>query len=278
MKHACAYSIVQFRPFVETGEFANVGVVLLCAEGRYVNFKLLKRYARVTQFFKELDAAVYLRAMQMFKDEMTRFCSVLKREALDGRKRSADVTLAEHAFAELTRPREGLLRFSEPRLALADNPATKLDDLYDFHVGRNFATPEYQERLLENHIGKLLRHAHLNFVSAKVGDEHFNIRFPFVRLNAQEQAQAIIKPLYLAQEEPTKIITKGGSWVDRIERLKRRGNLPHQVLFALSAPPESAEKRYSAFLEIRDDLEKKGVSIVPANDDAHILQFADRVN
>ncbi|WP_413913220.1 DUF3037 domain-containing protein [Candidatus Skiveiella danica] len=38
-------------PFVETGEFANVGVVMFAPTARYFGFKLLGgRYARVTNF------------------------------------------------------------------------------------------------------------------------------------------------------------------------------------------------------------------------------------
>ena len=56
-KIACRYAIIQFMPYTETGEFANVGVVLACPETGYFDFKLqTKRYARITAFFNELDA------------------------------------------------------------------------------------------------------------------------------------------------------------------------------------------------------------------------------
>ena len=53
-KVACQYALLRFRPFVETGEFANVGVVLLAPEARFFGFRLLKRYGRITQFFHQL--------------------------------------------------------------------------------------------------------------------------------------------------------------------------------------------------------------------------------
>jgi len=41
MKRAAArYAIVQFMPYPETGEFANVGVVLACPTQNYFGFKL----------------------------------------------------------------------------------------------------------------------------------------------------------------------------------------------------------------------------------------------
>ena len=48
----CRYAILRFLPYVETGEFANVGVVLMSTAGRYFGFRLLgRRVARVTHFF-----------------------------------------------------------------------------------------------------------------------------------------------------------------------------------------------------------------------------------
>lgn len=274
MKFACAYSIVQFRPYMETGEFANVGVVLLCAEGRFVDFQLIKKYARVTQFFKELDRAVYLRSMELFREEMTRFCSFVRREALDGRKRTPDIAVAEAAFAELARPREGILRFSEPRLAMAATPEDKLGELFDHYVGRNFATPEYQERLLESQVGRTLKRGGKLFIPAKVGDDYMHVRFPFVR-QAEQQATAIIKPLYLGQSESSKIFTKGGSWVDRITRLKKRNLLPQDVLFALAGPTANEGKCFDAFQEIAGELKNKGVQVIAANDEQQILKFVE---
>jgi len=54
-KFACQYALLRFRPFVETGEFANVGVVMLAPEARFFGYRLLKRYGRITQFFHQLD-------------------------------------------------------------------------------------------------------------------------------------------------------------------------------------------------------------------------------
>lgn len=62
---ACRYAIVQFAPHVETGEFANVGVVLMCPQTGYFDFKLqTRKHKRVTDFFDELPRDVYLRAVQ----------------------------------------------------------------------------------------------------------------------------------------------------------------------------------------------------------------------
>ena len=139
-KVACQYALLRFRPFVETGEFANVGVVLLAPEARFFGFRLLKRYGRITQFFHQLDRKVYLNGRELFKEELKRFAAELKHLALDGRKRTPDVALAQGLFAELVRPREAMLQFDELRVALADDPKVKLNALFDFYVERNSVT------------------------------------------------------------------------------------------------------------------------------------------
>jgi hypothetical protein len=81
---ACQYAFLRFRPFAETGEFANVGVVLMAAEAGFFDFRLLKRYGRITQFFYPFDREVYLNGRELFKEELQRFASELRSDALDG--------------------------------------------------------------------------------------------------------------------------------------------------------------------------------------------------
>lgn len=274
-KFACQYALLRFRPFVETGEFANVGIVMMAPEARFFGFRLLKRYGRITQFFHQLDRKVYLEGRDLFKEELDRFTGELRRLALDGRKTQPDIPLARNLFAELVRPREAMLQFAEQRVVLADNPKEKLGELFDHYIERNFVTKEYQERLLENTVHKLLVRGQISnkYKREKIGTPDFAVNFPFV-LMAEGKAQRIIKPLYLAQGDTTKILSHGGQWVDKVQRLRKRNALPKDVLFPITAPP-TATKAYDAFSEIRDDLMMIDVQVVPANDETRILKFAE---
>ena len=273
-KFACQYALLRFRPFAETGEFANVGIVLLAPEARFFGFRLLNRYGRITQFFKELDKKVYLNGRELFKEELERFAAQLRKLALDGRKTVPDVRLAVDLFAELVRHREAILQFDERRVVLADDPKAKLNALYDYYVERNFVSKEYQERLLEVSIRKLLIRAQVaeNYRQEKLGDEDFAVNFPFVRMD-KGHADRVIKPLYLAQSDTTKIINHGGQWVDKIRRLRKRQALPESVMFPVTAPAVDT-RAYRAFEEISEDLVAAGVQIVPAVSDQQILEFA----
>lgn len=276
-KFTCQYALLRFRPFVETGEFANVGVVLLSPEVRFFGYKLLKKYARITQFFHQLDRKVYLDGKALFLEELERFAAHLRQHALDGRKRTPDVALATGLFAELTRPRDAMLQFDVRRVVLADDPKAKLIELFEHYVERAFVTKAYQERLLENNVRRLLFRADtaigLQYRQEKVGAPDFIVNFPFVR-TIDNRIDRIIKPLYLAQDDPTRVLTHGGQWVDKIQRLSRRGALPNAVLFPVASPPADSPS-FAAAQEIRDDLMRLGMLVADADDGAAILAFAD---
>lgn len=273
-KFACQYALLRFRPFVETGEFANVGIALIAPEARFFGFRILKRYARITQFFHQLDRQIYLDGRQLFKEEMDRFAIELRRLALDGRKTQPDVVLARNLFAEVVRPREAMLQFADQRVVMAEDPKAKLLQLFDHYVERNFVTKEYQERLLENNVRKLLFNAQVGarYQREKVGTEDFAVNFPFVDM-VEGKAERVIKPLYLAQGDSTKILTHGGQWVDKVRRLRKRNALPPNVLFPVTQPAANT-KPYHAFQEIMQDLLAENVQVVAADDERQILKFA----
>lgn len=275
-KLACQYALLRFRPFVETGEFANVGVVLLCPEGRFFGYKMLKTYARITQFFHQLDRRVYLNGKALFVEELDRFAGHLRRAALDGRKREPDLDLATRLFAELTRPRDAMFQFDDRRLALAADPKATLANLFDHYVDRGFVTKTYQERLLENSVRRMLFSIDLaampHFLPGKIEADNFVVNFPFVQRTGRAITR-VIKPLYLGHADSTRVLTHGGQWVDKVHRLRKRKALPDSVLFPLAAPPVRGPS-YAAFEEIRADLLRADVEVVAANDEPSIRAFA----
>lgn len=274
-KRACQYAVVQFLPYAETREFANVGVVLMCPEAGYFGFRLLKRYGRVTRFFEGIDRRIFLEGKRLFQDELGRVRALLKQGPLNLNHQTNDRTPAIRQFAELVRRREALFRFDEPGVVLAENPKACLDELYGFYVERDFATREYQERLLEKGVRQLLNRANLadRFRAELIGDEMYHARFPFVAMEGSEPVR-VIKPLFLAQDDPERIFTHGDLWIRKIQRLRGRKLLPEAVLLPLDAPPNDDMKRHDAFEEIAEELAGLDVEIVNAQETDRILQFA----
>lgn len=274
MKQVCQYAVVQFMPYAETREFANVGVVLMCPEAGFFGFRLLKRYGRVTRFFEGMERRIFLEGKQLFQEELTRVRSLLKRGPLD-RRRTVDATIAIRQFAELVRRRETLFRFDEPGVAMAEEPKACLDELYGFYVEREFATKEYQERLLDKAVRRLLFGAKLGdrYREEVVGDDMFHARFPFVAMQ-DEVPLRIIKPLFLAQDDPERIYSHGDLWISKLHRLRSRDLLPDAVLLPLDAPTDNDEKRYKAFTDVAQELTALNIEIVAAQNTQRIINFA----
>lgn len=272
-KYACQYAIVRFLPYLETGEFANVGVVLMCPEIGYFNFRLLTHIRRITAFFEELDVGIYRRARDDFKNEFKRIQQYLAKEQITD-QRSQE--LARHLFAELTRPREAMMRFDGMRVVLADDPAQQFDELFAHYVERNFATKAYQERLLEDSVRKVLEGANLNkkYKPETLGDTAtYHTKLPFVHREGERAVKAI-KPLHLAHEDPAQIYDHGWAWLGRVGKLRALRLLPEQVLFPVQGPAETDGERFEIYQEITEKISAEGVLVVPVAQNEKIIQFA----
>ncbi|EYS89484.1 hypothetical protein CF68_33190 [Cupriavidus sp. SK-4] len=270
MKYACQYAIVRFMPYVETGEFANVGVVMVCPKTGYFDFKLLTRVRRITAFFEELDAKVYRAARDALRDELNRV-KELYGQVLDSQVQ------ATHLFRELVRPRESMIRFADVRVVLADEPASELIKVFEHAVGRAFATKAYQEQILEKHIQSTLRAADLTalFKARKIGNEAYHAKFPFVRVNWEGMPIKAIKPLHLAHDDPAAIFDHGWEWLGKIKRLHTEQQLPQQVMFAVNAPAQSDALLSRAYRDVVTELNTApNSSVVPYDDAQAILRFA----
>lgn len=269
---ACRYAVVQFLPYAETGEFANVGVALLCPERGFFGFRLqnARRTKRITGFFERLDRAVYVRAQGLFEQELGRVKTLLDNEVFP----RADAEAARQLFAALTHPREAIVRFAPARAILTADPIRELDTLFGRYVEHDFATPEHREEVLEKRIGQMLRALPLTkpFQAHTIADDDTRARFPFVLLDNGQPVRAI-KPLFLAQDEPFKVFEHADLWVPKLRRLQARGLLPDATLISTEAPAEDS-KCFKAFTEVRAELLGMRLQTVPANDEMAIRQFA----
>lgn len=275
---ACQYAIVRFMPYIETGEFANVGILLWAPKTRYMGFKLLrKKHARITQFFEELDRGLYLKTMANLETELHRVQGMLKDQISEFGDNHREYGFHNGLFQELIRPRETIVRFSEQRVVLAENPEQTLADLYDFYVGRNFVTKEYQETVLEKGVKKLLEQRDLaqRFTKHRIEDQLYGVTFPFVE-QKDGDAIRVIKPLFLGQTDSTAIIEHGGRWRLKVDQLRKRHLLKGPVLFPVKGPEpgQAHDIRREAFEETLDNLAGNGIEVTLHTETDRILEFA----
>ena len=274
-KIPCQYAIVRFAPFIETGEFANVGIIMMAPKAGYFGFILqTRRYGRITKFFNELDVKVFRSAMSDLNDELERIHGVLKAHGFDRRLRESDVEFAKALFVEVLRPRESIVRFSKLRAVLADEPKETLKELFAYYIERNFVTKEYRETTLEKGMRRLLFQSALGerFKPECIGDDEFHVTFPFVEMH-DELPTKVIKQLNLAQDDSTNILEHGGKWMFRMNELKKRHVLPERVLLAVDGPTEN-DRRDNAYREAVEMLSDTGVTVLPYEKQEKILEFA----
>jgi hypothetical protein len=272
----CQYAILRFQPYVETGEFANVGVVLLDVARRYLGFRLQtpRRHARITKFFHQLEPAFFKAALRNMEEELHRIQLTFEPQGFTTQVAAGANDFTGNAFMELVRPRETILRFGELRTTLTENPEETLEKLYGFYVEHNFVNKEYRETVMERGVRKLLVQTNLAeyFVRKEIGDIEFHVAFPFVALR-NELPTTIIKPLNLGQDDPTRIRERGNDWQFRIKELKKRNYLPPHVLFAVEGP-EQTGKHKLAYDDAFEMLAQTGVHVVPYGNQQEIVKFA----
>jgi hypothetical protein len=272
---ACQYAIVRFAPFVETGEFANVGIILLAPRAGFFGHELqTRRHARITRFFEEMDARTYKAAVSTVGAEMKHFEELVQKRGFNDYPDPGAQAFAQDIFREIIRPREGIVRYSDPRVVMAEDPAATLHALFEHYVERSFATREYQEAVIERGLRMLLQRARLaaRFENRRVGDEGFHVTFPLVETRDEVPVKAI-KALNLAQADPSKIRDHAILWRARVDKLRARQALPRRVLFALSEPgPEPAQRE--AYEEAKRDLETVDIQLIRAGDQKRVLEFA----
>lgn len=259
MNYVCNYSILRFLPYPETGEFVNIGVVLLANNGEF-HYKITSKRQRVTRFFQTLDHKVFLRARNEVDEEFARLVGFFAAHR-------NEISLLASTFKHLIHPRETMMRFSTPGTVTTDNIGEELEVLFDHYVNHSFATKEYQEKVLERQLGRLLATSNLKqrYTEKRLGTNDYDVRFPFVLLADQVAAQAI-KPLYFGQSEPSKILEHGDAWIAKVRRLEKAHRLAEDTLFIAEPPSNEKAKLIKAYDEVTAALaEFCGVRVVSAN-------------
>lgn len=276
----CNYSVIRFLPYPESSEFVNVGVVVSSPQTGFFDFRIERRkFRRIANFFPELHSGIYREAIHACADEIARIKDGIGISGNNAYQTAIDPTFTAALFRELIRPRESIIRYSEPGTVITHEPEAVLDELFSRYVERMFAQEQdYQEEVMRKRVLEVLRTHQLltRFKQwVRVGNEEYGFRLPFVtepRIGLFERA---IKPLNLAQDDSTKIYDHGELWVNRVRRLRNLNLAPREILFTVNEPPQTSRK-HLAFVEVFKELEAQGNKVVRATEEAMIIDFAGR--
>lgn len=265
MKQACKYNIIRFRPYPETQEFANIGIVLYAPQSRTFAFRLLaaNRHGRVTQFFNTLDKTIFQHAVMLVREELERIQGMIP-------------TLArpEALYDELVRPREDLVAYSSHHVRFTDAPETTVDELFWHYVHHSFAHKPGHEERMKASIAQLLESHQLaaRFKDRKLGNELYEVRLPFV---TEKHKPTIIKPIHFRHTQSKQLLDHGLQWMTTMQQLFRmKAATPEQTLFTYQAPESGSGILHDAFEETCTQIEELGIRMLDIGEQERIAAFA----
>lgn len=121
MKLIGKYHLVRFRPYIETGEFVNVGVILFIPELSQFTFKILgnSEHQRVTQFFNGLNPEIYFRTLEIIRADLT------------------NVTANPKRYETLILPRDDIIQYSSCRVLFLTDPDKTINTLFNELLNKN---------------------------------------------------------------------------------------------------------------------------------------------
>ncbi|MCW7555951.1 DUF3037 domain-containing protein [Endozoicomonas gorgoniicola] len=263
-KYACRYAIVQFMPYPETGEFANVGVVLAIPQKNIFAFRLeTSKTTRLTHFFNHLERNVYLSAIKGLEEELGYYVQAI---------RDAQIT-AQVAFDSLVRPLETILRFSDERVKMVNTFDQVEDGLFGRFVMHDFAKAPDYEGELQRKIGQMLREINLEhkFKKRTLGTDAYRVTMPLVQ--KKEARYRAVQPLFFNQNKPQAIIEHGNRWASKLDTLKDFGALPEEILIPVKKPLKKSSDFNLAWKLVEKKLKNFG-DLIQAGDIGIIKSFA----
>lgn len=268
---ALRYAVIRYMPYLETREFATVGVIVACPSTGYFDYKLTTRYSRFSRFFPQFDLSLYRAAINYFSEELEEIKKITQQQDL-----SPDALRA--LFDQVTRDREAIVCTSAPRVRLNSSEDEGLAYLFNHYVHHGFVTTENAQELLTKRVVGLVKGLPLRnpFKETKIGGNLFHATFPLVQVDERQEPSKIIKPLSLKHDDPNRMYEDAERWVGRVTRLKQTQQMPKQtdVLFAYDTPQSMTDPQIEVLGMLKGLIENSGIKHTEAVNEDGILTFA----
>ena len=249
MKQPILYSFVRYRPYFETGEFVNVGLLMCEPERKKLTYRLVnKNNKRVTDFFyrsklfesvrdtinEELQYIVNQHFDEMSAQEMARFF---------------------HHYVDV---KEGIAQYSNAAVGIVDQEQTILKQYKALFKAEN-------DQLL------------LNYKQHIVKGEMAKFTLPLALKNQDENhILKAVKPLAFDQVESPSMIEHCDNWVSKINRAEEEGLLKKEnILFTLDTP-DTANKM-NILNAIKRTFDKFKLQHIHWDEEQQLLQFARNI-
>lgn len=267
-KYACKYVVLRFAPYSETGEFANVGVLLYSKTHNSFVFKLdvIDIGARVSKFFHINDKKVFKFAMASYQKELAFIQEQVAHHHMT----------AQEAFEFLVKPRATLLRFSEIRTVITDSIDGTLNSIFGRMVSHSSASQVKNRQKLSSLLRSQLDSLRLErpFRKHKFAKSVFEATYDFIQLNEQGEPLKLIQPIDInGRLTPKEIFGVVDNNEVRLNRMASLGILPKKVLLPFSLNQNRTQEVDAAWSIVKDELSSIG-KLVDIHNEAAIEEFA----
>lgn len=267
MKTFVEYAVVRFMPISETQEFANVGIVLWSNTEHKVLTKLAPTpFHRINHFFDDVDGNLYKVARSFMELELARITTYVQGES---QKHTDSI------MKEFTRPREGVMTFSELGALLTNDPQIALEQLYNTYIGRDIkVTKEQRERSMVRELRERFSTLPVKYREKPLNTGFGEIKVPFVTAIGNDLRA--IKPMAFNHPRPMDIADHGDKWISRIgHALDAQAISPKNFLFTVEAPRSKKDDILKAYETVIKGMEGIGVNVIPFANTHDILDFAE---
>lgn len=272
MKQPILYSFVRYRPYFETGEFVNVGLLMCEPERKKLTYRLVnKNNKRVTDFFyrsklfesvrntinEELQYIVNQHFDEMSAQEMARFF---------------------HHYVDV---KEGIAQYSNAAVGIVDDPQQYFNQLYTQYIQNAGVKNESQEQTILKQYKALFKAENdqllLNYKQHIVKGEMAKFTLPLALKNQDENhILKAVKPLAFDQVESPSMIEHCDNWVAKINRAEEEGLLKKEnILFTLDTP-DTANKM-NILNAIKRTFDKFKLQHIHWDEEQQLLQFARNI-
>lgn len=123
------YTIIRFLPYLDRGEFINIGIVLHGNDGSFIARAVDARYPRVDDVFPTLPEGLFAQYLKPLKRELARIEALASNSHMDAQKL---------LFKNLIEPSEGIFTYSQPGTLTAQSSESALDELFSRYVHNDF--------------------------------------------------------------------------------------------------------------------------------------------
>lgn len=259
---------IEIIPYTEYGEFCIVGVFAIDVEKRKLHYKILKtkKTRRLTEFFPEIERKVFIQTLKSINEEWSTLAHAINQGAdtaefdIMNKVAGADVAQA------LTYARGGMIRQQLKGVVLTHDIEEWLGSTFNKMVLRvNIEEIVPEEQRLTQQVGNYLKRLRLKklWKEQSVGNDAYHARFPFTYTPAgEQQIERAIKPLFLAQDTPTKIIEHGDMWLQKVRRLNQFDLKPKVLIFPVEYPVDENAQGYEYAHVVVKDLIDEGVEVI----------------